>query len=75
MYSGLCRCPVHSIDALIEDPRLNAIGLCREVDHPTEGRLRQAGLPIRFSRTLASMRLNAPTLGEHEEEIRRHPHR
>ncbi len=62
--------PVHSIDSLLEDPHLKQIGFWREVDHPTEGRLLQAGLPVSFSRTPADVRRQAPSLGEHNAQIR-----
>ncbi len=63
---------VNSIDDLLEDPHLVATGFWREVDHPTQGRLRQPGLPIQFSRTPASVRRPAPTLGEHTDELLGH---
>jgi crotonobetainyl-CoA:carnitine CoA-transferase CaiB-like acyl-CoA transferase len=62
--------PVNSIDSLLEDPHLKAIGFWREIQHPTEGALMQAGLPVRFSRTPAAVRRHAPNLGEHDEDVR-----
>ncbi|MCR0980790.1 CaiB/BaiF CoA transferase family protein [Roseomonas populi] len=32
--------PCHSLESLLEDPHLNAVGLFRDVEHPTEGRVR-----------------------------------
>ena len=61
--------PVHSIASLLEDPHLKAVGFWREIDHPTEGRLLQAGLPVTFSRTPADVRRHAPSLGEHNAEL------
>ena len=43
-------------DALIEDPHIQATGTLFEYDHPTQGRLRAAGIPTRFSRTPGSIR-------------------
>lgn len=60
---------VNSFDDLVDDPHLAATGFWREVDHPTEGRLRQPGMPIHFSRTPASVRRHAPGLGEHTREL------
>jgi crotonobetainyl-CoA:carnitine CoA-transferase CaiB-like acyl-CoA transferase len=62
---------VNSIDDLLADPHLQAIGFWREVDHPTEGRIRQAGLPVQFSSTPASVRRHAPSLGEHNALLRK----
>ena len=60
---------VNSLDELLDDPHLNALGFWRRVEHPTEGTLVQAGLPVHFSRTPASVRRHAPSLGEHNAEL------
>ena len=60
---------VNSIDALLADPHLQAVGFWREVDHPTEGSIRQAGFPVGFSATPAEVRRHAPALGEHTDEV------
>lgn len=67
--------PVNSIDDLLQDPHLAATGFWRDVEHPTEGRLRQADLPIHFSRTPVSVRRHAPTLGEHNQELLAQPNK
>jgi len=61
--------PVNSLDALLDDPHLAAIGFWRKVEHPSEGALIQAGLPISFSRTPMEVRRHAPTIGEHTDEV------
>ena len=61
--------PVKSIDELIDDPHLRAVGFWHEIDHPSEGRLRMPRHPVNYSRTPASVRRHAPQLGEHTEEI------
>ncbi|HYP82600.1 CoA transferase [Variovorax sp.] len=60
---------VNSIDDLLVDPHLQSVGFWREVEHPTEGRLMQAGLPVHFSRTPATVRRHAPALGEHNAAL------
>jgi crotonobetainyl-CoA:carnitine CoA-transferase CaiB-like acyl-CoA transferase len=40
-----------------------------EIDHPTAGAVRMAGIPVKFSATPASVRLPPPLLGQHTEEI------
>jgi crotonobetainyl-CoA:carnitine CoA-transferase CaiB-like acyl-CoA transferase len=62
---------VNSFDALLEDPHLAATGFWHEVEHPTEGRVRQAAIPVKLSDTPASIRRPAPNLGEHTEEVLR----
>lgn len=65
--------PVNSIDDLIEDEHLEAIGFWHEHEHPTEGRIRQAGFPVHFSGTPASITRHAPPLGEHTEQVLNSP--
>ncbi len=62
-------CPVNSLDDLLSDPHLQAVGLFEEVDHPTEGRLTTTRFPVRFSRSPAEVRRHAPNLGEHTAEF------
>jgi len=52
-----------------EQPHLKSVGLFLELDHPTEGTLRQARPPARFSENPASIRRMAPRLGEHTREV------
>ena len=61
--------PVNSLDQLLDDPHLNALGFWRRVEHPTEGTLMQTGLPVHFSCTPASVTRHAPSLGEHTDEL------
>jgi crotonobetainyl-CoA:carnitine CoA-transferase CaiB-like acyl-CoA transferase len=63
--------PTNSFEDLLHDPHLEAIGFWRIYDHPTEGRLRMPGLPVKFSDTPCSVRRDPPNLGEHTEEVLR----
>lgn len=65
--------PVNSVDDLVNDPHLAAVGFWTEIEHPTEGRLMQAGTPVHFSKTPASVRRHAPSLGEHTTEFLQNP--
>jgi crotonobetainyl-CoA:carnitine CoA-transferase CaiB-like acyl-CoA transferase len=62
-------CPVNSIEDLMADPHLRAVGLFETVEHPTEGRMTSARFPVRFSATPADVRRLAPNLGEHTDEV------
>ena len=59
------------LSEVAEQPHLKAVGLFQEVEHPTEGTLRQARPPARFSRSPAGVRRLAPHLGEHTRELLR----
>jgi len=69
--AGLPFAPVNSFEDLLCDPHLEAVGFWRSVEHPTEGRLRMAGIPVKFSATPCTVRREAPNLGEHTEEVLR----
>jgi crotonobetainyl-CoA:carnitine CoA-transferase CaiB-like acyl-CoA transferase len=47
------------------------VGLFQELDHPSEGKIRQARPPARFSASPAGVRRLAPRLGEHTQEVLR----
>ena len=61
--------PLHTLDSLIDDPHLAAIGFLQTVEHPTEGRIRSIGVPTLWSETPATPGRPAPLLGEHSIEI------
>lgn len=62
-------CKVNSLDDLYQDPHLNAVGLFSEYEHPTEGRLKRARFPVRFSASPATIRHPPPRAGEHTDEV------
>lgn len=61
--------PVNSIPDAFNDPQVRHIGMAWELDHPTEGKARQIGTPVRFSRTPVGFERFAPIIGEHTHEI------
>jgi crotonobetainyl-CoA:carnitine CoA-transferase CaiB-like acyl-CoA transferase len=64
--------PLHDIDSLTKDPHLEAVGMIRQVTHPTEGAMRQIGVPVRLSGTpVLDEQKPAPQLGQHSGEILR----
>ena len=60
---------VNSLDDLFTDPHLEAVGFWQDFDHPTEGKLKMPGFPVKFSETPATIRKHAPNFGEHSIEI------
>jgi crotonobetainyl-CoA:carnitine CoA-transferase CaiB-like acyl-CoA transferase len=61
--------PVYQIDQMLEDPHVKARGIIQEMEHPTAGKVRTPGFPVKLSRSPASIRRPAPVIGEHNEEI------
>ena len=59
------------LSEVAEQPHLKAVEMFPEVEHPSEGRIRQARPPARFSGSPASVRRLAPRLGEHTREVLR----
>jgi crotonobetainyl-CoA:carnitine CoA-transferase CaiB-like acyl-CoA transferase len=60
---------MHTLDSLIDDPHLNAIGFFPEYDHATEGRIRTTAPVGKWSETPPSIRSMAARLGEHSREV------
>jgi len=61
--------PVQSIDQVFQAPQVLQRDMLMEVEHPTAGRVRMAGIPVKFSVTPASVRMPPPLLGEHSVKI------
>ena len=60
---------MNSIDDIVADPHLAAIGYLRAVDHPTEGRINSLAVPSEWSDSPPEYRRHAPRLGEHTREV------
>jgi glutaryl-CoA transferase len=61
--------PVQTIDQVFSAPQVVQRQMLVEVDHPTAGAVRMAGIPVKFSTTPASIRLPPPLLGQHTKEV------
>ena len=60
---------VNTLEDLITDEHLLAVGFWQTLNHPTEGKLKLPGFPINFSETPESIRRHQPRLGEHSTEV------
>lgn len=61
--------PVYGYRELVDDPQVKHNGTFVEYEHPTEGRVKTPGFPIRFSKTPSKVARGAPLAGEHTREI------
>ncbi len=61
--------PMHTLETVVQDPHLNAVGMFEVVQHPTEGAVRQMRAPTRWSASPPTVRRQAPTLGQHTAEV------
>src|SRR5438309_10695609 len=61
--------PINDYAQVFADPQVQAREMIVEVDHPTLGRLKTLGSPIKLSATPPDVRRRAPLLGEHTDEV------
>ncbi len=63
--------PVYDLDEVFRDPQVLHRKMVVEIDHPTLGKIKQLGIPIKMSDTPGQIRTPPPLLGQHTEEILR----
>lgn len=64
-----CVTPVLTVEEMVEDPHIKHRQMIEEVYHPKAGAVRQIANPIKLSRSRANTIRQAPSLGEHNEEV------
>ena len=62
---------MYSIDDILKDEHLTEIGFFEDVDHPTEGSIRQLAVPTEWSASAPRLTRHAPQLGENTVEVLR----
>jgi crotonobetainyl-CoA:carnitine CoA-transferase CaiB-like acyl-CoA transferase len=63
--------PMHTMESLLDDPHLNAIGFFKIVQHPSAGAIRTMAIPGTWSESVPEITRHAPQLGEHSCEVLR----
>lgn len=61
--------PIQSLEEVVNDKQLQSRNMFITQDHPTAGRIRMIGSPLKLSRTPVQMKYHPPNPGEHNEEI------
>ena len=61
--------PILNFRQILADPHLKEREMIASIDHSTAGALKLFGVPAKFSRTPARVRMPVPMLGEHNKEI------
>jgi len=69
--AGVPTGPIYNIKQVFEDEHVKTLGLAQPVRHPERGEMFVQGLPATLSRTPGSIRMPAPTHGEHTDEVLR----
>jgi crotonobetainyl-CoA:carnitine CoA-transferase CaiB-like acyl-CoA transferase len=62
---------VMNLSEVFADPQVQAQEMVLEVEHPGHGPVRMTGFPVKLSGTPCAVRLPAPELGQHTEEVLR----
>jgi len=60
---------VNSFDEMVEDPQIKHNEMIMEYDHPTIGKVKTTGFPVKFSDTPQKIEKPSPLLNEHAAEI------
>lgn len=61
--------PINHISEVLNDPQVIARQMLVELTHPTVGKIKVPGTPVKFSETVAEISQPAPVLGQHNREI------
>jgi len=61
--------PVQTIDQVFAAPQVLHRNMLVDVEHPTAGKIKLAGIPVKLSATPASVRLPPPLLGQHNGDV------
>ena len=60
---------MNTLDGVLDDPHLAAVGFFQHMTHPSEGAIRVPGIPVRVDGESGQIRRPAPRLGEHTREV------
>ncbi len=66
---GLAFSPVNELSGLVNDPQITLNDYIIDVDHPTMGKKKMVGFPMKFSETPPAVYRTAPNFGQHTEEV------
>ncbi|XP_055613866.1 succinate--hydroxymethylglutarate CoA-transferase [Uranotaenia lowii] len=61
--------PINSMAEVFSDPHINDIGLVKDLEHPTAGKIKVVGPPVSFSDSSNRARTSPPLLGQHTNEV------
>jgi formyl-CoA transferase len=61
--------PINTLDRVFDHPQAKHRDMVVEIDHPTAGSVKLAGIPFMMSETPPAILRHPPLLGEHTEEV------
>jgi crotonobetainyl-CoA:carnitine CoA-transferase CaiB-like acyl-CoA transferase len=68
---GIPAGPIYTVPEAHADPHARARGMVQELDHPTVGRVKALGNPVKMSATPPRLRTAAPLLGADTDAVLR----
>ncbi len=67
--AGIPNGPIWSVAQALTSEQAHALEMVKEIDHPTCGKIKLTGVPVKLSKTPGAVELPPPTLGQHTEEV------
>jgi len=67
--AGVPNGPIWSVGQTLTSEQALALEMVKDIDHPTCGKIKVTGIPVKLSLTPGAVELPPPTLGQHSEEI------
>ncbi len=67
--AGVPNGPINDLRGVYDDPQVAARGMVEEMEHPVAGVTKHIGIPLKLSATPGSIRMPAPTLGQHTDDV------
>lgn len=67
--AGIPNGPIWSLDQTLTSEQIFALEMVKEMDHPTCGKIKVTGVPVKLSKTPGEVILAPPTLGQHTHEV------
>ena len=67
--AGVPAGPIYLLSDLFNDPQVRHRSMVVEMAHPTAGRIKQTGIPVKLSQTPGRLASPPPLLGEHTDRI------
>ncbi len=61
--------PIYKMAGVYDDPHVKDRNMLVEIDHPTVGKFKNIGIPVKLSQTPATIRHAPPLLGQHTDEV------
>ncbi|XP_064613790.1 succinate--hydroxymethylglutarate CoA-transferase-like [Liolophura sinensis] len=67
--SGIPFGPINTIEQVFKEPQIEHNKMIQEMDHPTAGRIRVPGPPVKYSSGDFPLPSPPPTLGQHTDQV------